>query len=126
MARNQPALAMARGMDGGSAGIGSSGALPLQEGSWQRELLRKGIHLGEYAILGSLFYRILAMNRQEFYPSHALGADCMTVACVGLYERRQTFILGPHGRMMDVGIDAVGAGLERVMVWTTPSDYSIW
>lgn len=98
-------------------GIGSSGALPMQEGSWQRWFLRKGIHIGEYAVLGLLFYRVLAMNRREFYPRHALGAVCMTVAFASLYEWRQTFIPGRSGRMLDVGIDAVGAGLGQVMVW---------
>lgn len=96
--------------------IGSSGALPMQEGSWQRWLLRKGIHVGEYAVLGLLFYRVLAMNRQEVYPSHTLGAVCMTVAFAGLDEWRQTFIPGRSGRLLDVGIDAVGAGLGQVMV----------
>ena len=95
--------------------IGSSGALPMQEGHWQRWLLRKGIHLGEYAILSLLFYRALAMNRQEFYPSHALGAVCMTVAFAGLDEWRQTFIPGRSGRLLDVGIDTIGAGLGLAM-----------
>jgi lipopolysaccharide/colanic/teichoic acid biosynthesis glycosyltransferase len=100
-------------------GIGGSGALPMQEGSWQRWLLRKGIHIGEYAVLGLLFYRVLAINRQEVYPSHALGAACMTVAFAGLDEWRQTFIPGRSGRLLDVGIDAVGAGLGQVMVWSS-------
>ena len=81
-----------------------------QEGM-RRWLLRKVIHVGEYAILGLLFYRVLAMNRQEFYPSHALGAVYMTVTFAGLDEWRQTFIPGRSGRLLDVGIDTTGAGL---------------
>jgi lipopolysaccharide/colanic/teichoic acid biosynthesis glycosyltransferase len=91
----------------------------MQEGNQQRWLLRKGIHIGEYAILGLFFYRGLAMNRQEFYPSHALGAVCMTIAFAGLDEWRQIFIPGRSGRLLDVGIDAVGAGLGQVMVWSS-------
>jgi VanZ family protein len=51
------------------------------------------------------------MNRQEFYPSHALGAVYMTVTFAGLDEWRQTFIPGRSGRLLDVGIDTTGAGL---------------
>lgn len=91
--------------------VGSSGVFPMQEGDWQRWLLRKGFHIVEYAILGVLFYRVLAMNRQEFYPSHALGAVYMTVTFAGLDEWRQTFIPGRSGRLLDVGIDTTGAGL---------------
>jgi lipopolysaccharide/colanic/teichoic acid biosynthesis glycosyltransferase len=95
--------------------VGSSGVFPMQEGDWQRWLLRKGFHIVEYAILGVLFYRVLAMNRQEFYPSHALGAVCMTVAFAGLDEWRQTFIPYRSGRLLDVGIDTIGAGLGLAM-----------
>lgn len=101
-------------------GIGSSGALPMQEGHWPRWFLRKGIHIGEYAILGLLFYRVLAMNRQEFHPSRALGAVCMTVAFAGLDEWRQTFIPGRSGRLLDVGIDAIGAALGQALAWIGP------
>jgi len=83
--------------------IGSSGALPMQEGSWKRWLLQKGIRIGEYAILGVLFYRVPAMNRREFYPSRALGAVCMTVAFAGLDEWRQTFIPGRSGDCWTLG-----------------------
>ncbi len=98
-------------------GIGGSGALPMQEGSWSRWVLRKGIHIGEYAILGLLCYRVLAMNRQEFRPSRALMAVGLTVAFAGLDEWRQTLIPGRSGRPLDVGIDTVGAGLGQVMRW---------
>jgi hypothetical protein len=86
MAMNRPALAPVHGMDGGSAGDRQLRSLPMQEGHWQGWFLRKGIHIGEYAILGLLFYRVLVMNRHEFYSSHALGAVCMTVTFAGLYE----------------------------------------
>src|SRR5574337_1069417 len=98
-------------------GIGSSGALPMQEGHWPRWLLRKGIHIGEYAVLGLLFYRILVTNRQEGHPRRALMAVGLTVAFAGLDEWRQTFIPGRSGRLLDVGIDAIGAGLGQAMGW---------
>lgn len=98
-------------------GIGSSGALPMQEWNGPRWLLRKGIHLGEYAVLGLLCYRTLAMNRQGFSLRHSLMAVGLTVAFAGLDEWRQTFIPGRSGRLLDVGIDAIGAGLGQILVW---------
>ena len=41
----------------------------------------------------------------------------MTVAFAGLDEWRQTFIPGRSGRLLDIGIDAIGAGLGQVLAW---------
>lgn len=97
--------------------IGSSGALPMQEWNWPRWLLRKGIHLGEYAVLGELFYQAISTNRQGYSSRYSLLAVWLTVAFAGLDEWRQTFIPGRSGRLVDVGIDAIGAGLGQAMGW---------
>jgi lipopolysaccharide/colanic/teichoic acid biosynthesis glycosyltransferase len=100
-------------------GIGGSRALPMHEGSWSRWLFRKGIHIGEYAILGLLFYRVLAVTRQKFHLGLSLTAVCITAAFAGLDEWRQTFIPGRSGRLLDVGIDAIGAGIGQTMGWNS-------
>lgn len=74
--------------------IGSSLAFPMQEGDHFRWFLRKGIHVGEYAVLAFLFCRALLSNGRRFSLRHALLAALFTVGFGGFDEWRQTFIPG--------------------------------
>ena len=67
-------------------------------GVWD-EILRKGAHLTEYAVLGALLLRAL---RQEL-PALALG-----LLYAGSDELHQHFVRGRHGAAYDVAIDAFG------------------
>jgi hypothetical protein len=79
-------------------GIGGSEALPMQEGNWQRWFLRKGIHIGEYAILGLLFYKSLAMN----YPAASYGVSSSVLARHSVLDTPAPYLIrgnpvGPAG-----------------------------
>jgi hypothetical protein len=98
-------------------GIGSSSALPLTDGALFRWLVRKGIHVGEYAVLGWLLYRVLAQGARRFHPGLALLALLLTAGFAGFDEWRQGFIPNRSGRVLDVGIDAIGGGVGQVFAW---------
>ncbi len=70
-------------------------------GVWDT-LLRKGAHLTEYAILGSLLLRALGRG------GLALAAG---VAYAASDEFHQRFVRGRHGSPVDVLIDTVGVSL---------------
>lgn len=95
----------------------------MREGQVLRWLLRKGIHVGEYAVLGFLFYRTLAPNGPRYSLKHALVAVLFTVGFGGFDEWRQTFIPGRSGSLLDVAIDALGAGIGQllplILLWTS-------
>lgn len=99
-------------------GVGSSGALPLTGGDLLRWLVRKGIHVGEYAVLGWLFYRALAQGAGRFRPEFALLALLLTAGFGAFDEWRQNFIPGRSGRGLDVGIDTLGGGVGQLFAWT--------
>ncbi len=101
-------------------GIGGAVALPLRtEDDVFRLLVRKGIHVGEYAVLGWLVYRALAQGSHRFRAGLALAVLLLTVGFGAVDEWRQTFIRGRSGRPLDVGIDALGAGLGLLcsLIW---------
>jgi VanZ family protein len=77
--------------------------------------------VGEYTIPGFLFYRTLAANGRRFQLKYAFLAVIFTVSFGGFDEWRQTFIPGRSGRLLEVGIDAIGAGLGQVIVLTVPT-----
>jgi VanZ family protein len=75
-------------------------------GVWDT-VLRKGAHVTEYAILGALLYRALAVEALAL----AIGT-----AYAATDELHQHFVRGRHSSPIDVGIDAVGVALG-MLVW---------
>jgi VanZ family protein len=73
---------------------------------------RKIIHMTEYALLCFLWWRAL---RTVARPGHAIAlAFALTVAYAGTDELHQRSVHGRHGSPVDIGIDAVGAGLTAL------------
>ncbi len=70
-------------------------------GAWD-EILRKGAHLTEYAILGALLLRALG----RVAPAFLLG-----VAYAVTDEIHQHFVRGRHASPFDVAFDAAGVAL---------------
>jgi VanZ family protein len=70
-------------------------------GVWD-EILRKGAHLAEYAILGALLLRALG----RVAPAFLLG-----VAYAVTDEIHQHFVRGRHASPFDVAFDAAGVAL---------------
>jgi VanZ family protein len=67
-------------------------------GVWD-EVLRKGAHTAEYALLGALLLRALGTG----VPALLVG-----VAYAASDELHQHFVRGRHASPVDVGIDAIG------------------
>jgi VanZ family protein len=74
-------------------------------GLWD-EVLRKGAHITEYAILGALLYR--AIGREPL----ALAAG---IAYASTDELHQHFVRGRHATPVDVAIDAVGLAVGMLL-----------
>jgi VanZ family protein len=74
---------------------------------------RKVIHATEYALLCFLLWRAI----RTVVPSRkaaVLLAFAITVAYAATDELHQHFVEGRHGTPVDIGIDALGAGLAAV------------
>ncbi|HEX6491135.1 MAG TPA: VanZ family protein [Gaiellaceae bacterium] len=75
-------------------------------GVWDT-ILRKGAHLAEYAVLGTLLVRALG---------HETPAFLSGVAYAATDEFHQHFVAGRHASPVDVGIDAIGV-LSGVLLY---------
>jgi len=72
-------------------------------------VLRKLAHMTEYAILFCLFYRSLKKTTAFPQKRSLLLALILTILYAATDEYHQTFVLGRAGRVIDVGIDSLGA-----------------
>jgi len=70
-------------------------------GGWD-EILRKGTHVTEYAVLGALLLRATGSRSVAF---------TLAVLYAASDEWHQTFVEGRVGAVHDVAIDAVGAAI---------------
>jgi VanZ family protein len=75
-------------------------------GGWD-EVLRKGAHITEYAILGALIFRAL---RREV-PALVLG-----IAYAATDELHQHFVRGRHSSPFDIAFDACGLAFGLLVV----------
>jgi VanZ family protein len=80
-------------------------------GVWD-EILRKGAHLTEYAVLGILLFR--AVGREV--PAFLLG-----VAYAITDEVHQHFVHGRHASPFDVAFDAAGVALGLLVLLSVQS-----
>jgi VanZ family protein len=69
---------------------------------------RKLIHAGEYGLLCLLWFRALATRASA--PRASLIAFLVSVAYAATDEYHQTFVAGRSGSVIDVAVDALGAG----------------
>src|ERR671928_1027009 len=77
-------------------------------------ILRKIAHMSEYALLCFLWWRAL---RTRLTTSAAIVvAFALTVGYAATDEFHQHFVEGRHGTPIDVGIDAVGAGVAALLI----------
>jgi hypothetical protein len=87
-------------------GLSSVPSLSSGFGVWD-EVLRKGAHLAEYAVLGLLLMR--AWGRE-------LPALVTAVAYAATDEIHQRFVQGRHSSPFDVAFDACGAAIG-LLLW---------
>ena len=95
--------------------IGSSLALSMRHGDMLLLSVRKSIHLTEYAVLGWLLWRSATTRNWQSRVATVAFAMAMAIAFAGLDEWHQTFIPGRSGRLLDVGIDTVGAAVGLLL-----------
>lgn len=80
-------------------------------GTWD-EVLRKGAHIAEYAVLGMLLLRAVG----SALPAFALG-----VAYAVTDELHQHFVRGRHPSPFDVAFDACGLALGLLLLLSLQS-----
>jgi VanZ family protein len=80
-------------------------------GTWD-EVLRKGAHITEYAILGALLLRALG---------RALPALAVGIAYAATDEVHQHFVRGRHSSPFDVAFDACGLALGLLVALSVQS-----
>ena len=92
-------------------GLSSIPSLSTGLGTWD-EVLRKGAHLTEYAVLGMLLLRALG----SVLPALAVG-----VAYAITDEIHQHFVTGRHSSPFDVAFDACGLALGLLLLLSLQS-----
>ena len=81
-------------------------------GTWD-EVLRKGAHITEYAILGALLYRALG---------NVLPALLVGIAYAATDELHQHFVRGRHSSPFDVAFDACGLAVGLLVALSIQSN----
>jgi VanZ family protein len=92
-------------------GLSSIPSLSSGLGTWD-EVLRKGAHIAEYAVLGMLLLRALG----SALPAFAIG-----VAYAVTDEIHQHFVHGRHSSPFDVAFDACGVALGLLLLLSVQS-----
>jgi hypothetical protein len=92
-------------------GLSSIPSLSSGLGGWD-EVLRKGAHITEYAILGGLLFR--ALGRE-------LSALLIGIAYAATDEVHQHFVSGRHSSPFDVAFDACGLALGLLVAVSVQS-----
>ena len=93
-------------------GLSSIPSLSTGLGTWD-EVLRKGAHLTEYAVLGALLLRAVG----SVLPALALG-----IVYAITDEIHQHFVTGRHSSPFDVAFDACGVALGLLLLLSLQSD----
>jgi VanZ family protein len=93
-------------------GFSSIPSLSSGLGTWD-EVLRKGAHLTEYAILAMLLFRALG----RVVPTLAIG-----ILYAATDELHQAFVHGRHASPFDVAFDACGLALGLLIVLSVQSE----
>jgi len=93
-------------------GLSSIPSLSTGLGTWD-EVLRKGAHLAEYAVLGMLLLRALGS---------ALAAFAVGFAYAVTDEIHQHFVAGRHSSPFDVAFDACGVALGLLLLLFVQSE----
>jgi len=98
--------------------VGQTRAFPLRgHEDILRLIVRKSVHVGEYAVLLVLFYVALNGWRRKFRISLVLLAGALVVAVGVADEWRQSFIPFRSALLTDMGFDALGAVVGQTFTW---------
>ncbi len=98
--------------------VGQTSAFPMRgHEDIVRLIVRKGVHVGEYAVLLVFLHGALIGWRRRFSISQALLVWVLVVAVGVADEWRQSFIPSRSANMMDIGFDVLGAVLGQAFTW---------
>jgi VanZ family protein len=90
--------------------VSAQPALPHAPQGWLDTLLKKLAHMAEYAILTVLWCRALGRG-EKWRWGRVLLACALTLLYAASDEYHQTFVPNRKGRLSDVVVDNVGAGV---------------
>ncbi len=80
-------------------------------GSWD-VMVKKGAHAFGYALLAAAIWRGLGWNRKAWWLAIVIAA-----AYAATDELHQRWTPGRHSRVVDVGIDSLGASVAIALCW---------
>ena len=82
-------------------------SVPSPEDTFLNFILKKTAHILEYAMLYALTYH--AANISERKNQNFFGPLLFVIFYASTDEFHQSFVLGRHARLYDVGLDTIGA-----------------
>lgn len=80
-------------------------------------VIRKGMHVAEFAILALLWYRALGWRGSGWQTSAALAAFLLAAGFGALDEAHQLLVPSRTASIVDVGWDSLGAALGLLGRW---------
>jgi TRAP-type uncharacterized transport system fused permease subunit len=92
-------------------------AITVSTIDWRDFVIKKTIHLVEYAILLALLYRAIKQNLKNDLPKTAMLALIFTVLYAISDEYHQSFVSGRTSTFRDVLIDTAGSLLSLTLIW---------
>ncbi|NLE44853.1 MAG: VanZ family protein [Chloroflexi bacterium] len=96
--------------------LSSRPQLPELERDWLDLVVKKLGHMVGYGVLAWLYMRALGSSERGGRRTR-LVSWLLAVAYALTDEYHQTFVAGRNGSLVDVGIDAVGAGTAMLLQW---------
>ena len=75
---------------------------------WLDFIIKKTVHVVEYAILYFLFHRAISKKGENKKTSLLISSFIFTLIYAISDEWHQTFISGRHGTLKDIGFDSLG------------------
>ena len=92
-----------------------------EKGQWIEKLqfpVRKGAHMGEYALLFSFVLFHFSVWEWGKTRKRKYGYSFLFTVCFAMTDEfHQLFISGRAGQVKDVGIDALGSLIMAIIVW---------
>jgi len=85
--------------------------------SWKAFIERKGAHIGEFAILAWLVWRVIYHDSKKNIQRSLVGAFLFSLIYAMSDEVHQLFVFGREGRIQDVGFDMIGVCGTLFILW---------
>jgi VanZ family protein len=98
----------------GADNVYFSGMMPIFTGRGWEVLIKKSSHVVAYGLLSVLIWR--GLRAQGFAPREATSwAILLTISFALTDELHQSFVLGRHASIIDIGFDYIGAASAALL-----------